>query len=199
MKTAPWRGVLALAALLVPGRSLDAADIELAPFVGAQFGSFSPVSGQSSIGSGLDYGATANVAIAPSWRVELLYSRQDTSLSGGGPFQRATLTIQRYMAGIQEEKIEDWGRLFGVFLMGLTRFAPGFDGYDADERFTLGLSLGAKFSLSDRLGLRTEARGFFVTLASGGGILCSNGTCLVRYSASGLYQGDVTAAVVMTF
>lgn len=198
MKAVPWRGVLALAALLVPARSLDAADVELAPFVGAQFGSFSPVSGQSSIGSGLDYGATANIGIAPSWRIELLYARQDTSVSGG-PAGGASLSIERYMAGIQEEKIEDWGRLFGVFLMGLTRFAPGFDGYDADERFTLGLSLGAKFSLSERLGVRTEARGFFVTLASGGGILCRNGACLFSYSASGLFQGDLTAAVVMTF
>ena len=103
------------------------------------------------------------------------------------------------MVGIQEKKGEGRARFFGVFLVGLSRFAPGFVGYDPDERFTLGASLGVKTLLSRRFGVRGEARGFFAIDESAGGIVCSNGACLFRYGASGLWQGDVTAAVYMAF
>ncbi|HET7294349.1 MAG TPA: hypothetical protein VFM88_18135 [Vicinamibacteria bacterium] len=183
---------LALAALLAAGRDAHAAEIEFAPFVGFQFDA------SSSLGSGLDYGATLDVPVAPTFAVELLYSRQEAELLGG-PGRAVEVSVERYLAGLVEEQTHDWGRFFGVFLLGLTRFAPGLDGYDADERFTLGLSLGAKLALSERFGLRGEARGFYVIASSGGGLLCRDGACLVTYSASGFAQGDVTAAVIVTF
>ena len=198
-----WRcSLLALASLHLPAPGAHAMDVEVAPFVGAQFGGWfdSAATGRTTtLGSGLVYGATVDVPVAQGWLVELMYSRQETELSGGRTASAFDLSVERYMAGIQEEKVLDWGRFFGVFLVGLTRFAPGLGGFDVDERFTLGLSLGLKASLSKRLGLRGEARGFFVAVESGGGILCSNGSCLFRYSASGLWQGDVTAAVVIAF
>ena len=86
----------------------------------------------------------------------------------------------------------------GVFLLGLTRFAPGFSGYGADELFTLGLSLGLKVPVSDRLSVRGEARGFFMTTYSAGGIFCRNGACLFSYNASGVWQGDVSASLVIS-
>jgi hypothetical protein len=127
-----------------------------------------------------------------------LYSRAETEASRGSGADRLDLRVERYLAGIREEKGEGRARFFGVFLVGLTRFVPGLRGYDADEAFTLGLSLGVKGSLSKRFGLRGEARGFFVSVESGGGTVCS-GSCLLRYSASGLWQGDVTGAVVVRF
>jgi hypothetical protein len=137
--------------------------------------------------------------LSASWSVELLYSRHETELSSPHAPARLDLKIERYMAGIQEAKGDPSARFFGVFLMGVTRFAPGFSGYDSDERFTLGLSLGIKSSLSRHLGLRAEGRGFFVIVESGGGTICSNGTCLFRFNASGLWQGDLSAAVVLAF
>lgn len=185
-------GLLALLPFLVFAREAYAGEIELAPFVGFQFDA------SSVIGSGLDYGATLDVPIAPTFAIEFMYSRQEADLRGG-PGRGTELSLQRYLAGLVEEQAHDWGRFFGVFLIGLTRFSPGLDGFDPDERFTLGLSLGAKLSLSDRLGLRGDARGFFVVTSSGGGLLCSNGSCLVTYSASGLWQGDVTASLFVSF
>ena len=203
MRAVPWQGsCLALTALLCCVRGAAAEDIEVAPFVGVQYGGWfdSAASGRAvSLGTGLLYGGTVDIPLIPNWRAELLYSRQETELTAGSGGPAFGLTVERYMAGIQEEKVADWGRFFGVFLVGLTRFSPGLGGYDADERFTLGLSLGVKTSLSERFGLRGEARGFFVSVESGGGIACSNGLCLFRYSASGLWQGDVTAAVVIMF
>ena len=65
-------------------------------------------------------------------------------------------------------------------------------------RFTLGLSLGLKRALSNRFGFRAEARGFFVSVDSGGGVIC-RGSCLFVFRGSGLWQGDLTAGVTMAF
>ena len=192
---------LTLAALLLSTREVQADRVEVAPFVGVQnAGSVeSPSSGASvPIGSDLDFGGTVDVPFDPSWRIEALYSRQQTQLAGGTA-GRFDLAVERYMAGIQEQKGEGATRFFGVFLLGLTRFAPGVAGYGADERFTLGLSLGLKTYLSNRFGFRVEARGFFVAVESGAGAVCNNGSCLFRYRASGLWQGDVSAGVLVAF
>lgn len=194
-----------LTALLLAARGVSAEEweppplVELAPFGGFQFGgAFEAAdSGREfSLGTGFVYGGTANIAVYPNWRVELLYSRQETELSSRG--EGFGLKVERYMAGIQEEK-GDRVRFFGDFLLGLTRFAPGLDGYDADELFTLGLGLGLKTMLSPRVGLRAEARGFFAVVESGGGLVCRNGACLFRFQASGLWQGDVSAGVLVGF
>jgi hypothetical protein len=202
MKASPGRrSFVALALVLLLARGARAGDLEFAPFAGLQYaGSVATTTGRgASIGSGLAYGATLDVALNPQWQVELLYSRQETSLSSSGESSPFDLKVERYMAGIQEDKGDERTRFFGVFLLGLTRFAPGFGGYDADERFTLGLTLGLKHYLSDRFGVRAEARGFFAAVDSGGGTVCRNGNCLFVYSASGLWQGDVSAAVLIRF
>jgi len=192
--------LLGLAVLLAPGAPARGSDVEIAPFVGAQHaGSYggSSTGVTLSSGVGLDFGGTVDLEVAPGWRVELLYSRQEAELaSGGGP--RLDLDLERYMAGIVEEKGDDRTRFFGVFLLGLTRFGPGWTGRDADARFTLGLSLGLKRALSGRFGLRMEARGFFVVTEGQAGGVC-NGSCVFVYRGSGNWQGDVSAGILMAF
>jgi hypothetical protein len=193
---------LVVAALAFPARGAGAEGVEIAPFVGVQnAGSVeSPSTGASvAIGSDLDFGGTVDVPVAPSWRIEALYSRQQSQVASGGTEPPFDLAVERYMAGIQEQAGEGSTRFFGVFLLGLTRFVPGATGYGADERFTLGLSLGLKTYLSRRFGFRVEARGFFVAVEGGAGAVCSNGSCLFRYRASGLWQGDLTGGVVVAF
>jgi Outer membrane protein beta-barrel domain len=203
VKAYPGPGSLvALATLLLSARGTGAGDIELAPFAGVQYGGsfYSTYYGRSfSPATSPHFGATMDIEVAPSWRVELFYSRQTTELASGSVPPRLDLKLERYMAGIEQEKAVERARIFGVFLLGVTRFAPGFGGYNSDERFTLGLSLGVKSDLSGRIGLRAEARGFFVIVESGGGTVCVNGSCLFRFQASGLWQGDVSAAVFVRF
>jgi hypothetical protein len=191
-----WTAVL----LLWGAPALAGEKVELAPFGGLGFGgSFYSTSGrQAYIGAALAYGATLNLAIADNWRVEALYSRQPTDVTqGGGP--GFDLTVERYMFGIVEEKGEEPTRFFGSFLLGATRFNPGFGGYHSDVRFTGALTLGLKQYFSRRIGFRAEARGFFVVVESGAGALCSNGACIFAYSGSGLWQGDVTAGITIGF
>jgi hypothetical protein len=188
--------VLALCACSVPAIGRE---VQVAPFFGLQYGgSFGSVSGGAySVGAGLAYGGTVDVDLGESWGLELMYSRQETELSRGSA-PRFDLTVERYMAGVREEKGEGPWRLVGVFLVGATRFAPGFSGFGSDTRFTASLGLGGKFFLSKRFGLRAEARGYYVVVSSGGAALCS-GSCVFFYSSSGIWQGDVTAGVILAF
>jgi hypothetical protein len=181
------------AAQAPPGPSPKA--VELAPFAGFQFGgSFTSAAGQPvTLGAGLDYGATLDVHLPDSsWSLEALYSRQGTNLGG---FEA---TVERIMGGVVEEKGDGPTSFFGVALLGATRFVPGPSGYRSLARFTIGLGLGVKYRFSDHFGLRAEGRGYLVTSETGGGIFCSGG-CLFTFNASGLWQGDLSAGVVLAF
>ena len=196
------RAALLVALTALPGVRAEAGDIELQPFVGLQFGgSFaSPAGVPFSFDESADYGATLDVAVAPTWRLELLYSRQKTKLeppAGGPTFPQ---TVERYMVGIQEEPETDGPfSFFGVALLGATRLVPGLTGTDSELRFAAGLSLGTKVPAGSRIGLRLEARGFYTVVDSGGAVYCTNGTCLFRFNGSGIWQGDITAGVVLRF
>lgn len=175
--------------------------VEVSPFAGVQFGGSvdSTVNGRRvDFGTGLAYGATVDIAVLPGWRLELLYSRQETELDSRGDVERVQIGIERYLAGIQEEQGDGRTRFFGVFLLGATRFAPGLRGYDSDVRFTAAAGLGIKHFVTPRLGLRAEARGFFVDVNSGAGLVCAGG-CLFVFNGSGLWQGDVTGGITVGF
>jgi len=191
---------LALAALGVPA---PAQSVQVAPFAGYQFGgAFSSDTYQSgfNVESGLSYGGTLDIAISKGWRVELLYSRQETELVPSGPAPRFDLTVERYLVGIQEEKgVDDRTRPFGVFLLGATRFVPGLPGYSSSTRFTVGLALGFKTFPSKSFGFRVEGRGFFTPVEAGASIICLDGACLFGASGNGFWQGEVSAGVVFAF
>jgi hypothetical protein len=192
-------GVLAAALLAVPA---GADEVQVSPFGGVQFGgSFdSPVYGVPfELDESATLGVTVDVPIDPRWRVEFLFSRQSTELQARGQGRpRLPQVVERYMAGIVEEPERDGPlKFFGVGLLGATRLAPGLAGADSDWRFALGLSLGLKVLPTPRLGFRFEARGFCTIVEAGSAFYCTGGTCLFRFSGSGIWQGDITAGLVL--
>jgi hypothetical protein len=147
----------------------------------------------------LAYGGAVSFPVSGSWRCELLYSRQPTRVEGGArpPFDVA---IERYFAGIQEEKRQgDRVLWFGTLWLGATRFAPGLAGFDSEVRFGGGVGLGAKIFLARNVGLRLEGRALYTLVGGGGGVLCASGNCLFVFSGSGLWQGDVGAGLILAF
>jgi hypothetical protein len=188
--------LLPLALPLLSHAHARAGEVQLAPFAGVQYGgSLVTASGRTvGIDVGLQYGATLDVAVARSWSVELLFARQQTELASA-PW--LGLAVERYMAGAREEKEVGRGRFMGVALVGLTRVLP--DGLGADERFTVALGLGMRWPLTKRLGVRADARGYYAVVSSGGGSACVNGSCLLLFGSSGVWQGDLTAGLVWTF
>jgi len=188
--------LLPLACILLAAGSARAGDVEVAPFFGLQYGGslVAPAGHKVAIDVGPQYGATLDVAITQRWSIELLYARQETE---GASTLRIGLAVERYMAGVGEEKQLGRGRFLGVALLGLTRVVP--DGLGADERFTVALGLGLGWPLTPRLGLRVDARGYYAFVSSGGGTACVNGSCLLVFGSSGVWQGDITAGLSWTF
>lgn len=196
--TSPPAGplLLPLAVILLAAAGARAGDVELAPFFGLQYGgSLVAPSGRTvAIDVGPQYGATLDVGFAQGWSIELLYARQETEAA---TTPRIGLSVERYLAGVRQEKDVGRGRFLGVALLGLTRVVP--NGLGADERFTVALGLGLRWPLTRHLGLRADARGYYAMVSSGGGTACVNGSCLLVFGSSGVWQGDITAGLTWTF
>ena len=195
----------AFAVLVFSCTRLEAQTVQVSPFGSFAFGGAlsSPVfESVYSIGSSFAYGGTVDIAIAKSWRVELLYSRQMTDLaaSHGGSGPRFDLAVERYMVGIEEEKGEEGGktRPFGVFLLGATRLVPE-EQFGSNTQFTLGLALGVKLLPSKNFGFRFEGRGFFTPVNTNATLVCNGGTCLFGANGSGLFQGDLSVGLIIAF
>jgi opacity protein-like surface antigen len=193
--------VSTLALVLLAAADARAQKVQITPFAGWAFGGSvrdAALDTTRSFDASLAYGGSISVPIAEAWRFELLYSRQETKL-GGGVEPSYDLTIERYLAGFQEEKGEGKARWFGTVWLGATRFVPGLSGFDSDTRFGGGFGLGVKAFLAKNVGLRFEARALYTLVSSSGGVLCTNGTCLFAFSGSGLWQGDVSGGLILAF
>ena len=203
----PGQGV-AIAALFalagtLAGASADAQPVQITPFAAYAFGgSVRDVAlGEGrSFEAALAYGGAVSFPVNENWRFEVLYSRQPTKLEGGlGP--SFDVTIERYLAGFQEEKGEPGARVrwFGSVWLGATRFVPGLGGFDSETKFGGGVGLGVKTFFAKNVGLRFEVRGLWTLVSGEGGMACVNGECLFLFSGSGLWQGDVSAGLILAF
>jgi opacity protein-like surface antigen len=198
---------IALGALLtlagaLAGASARAQSVQITPFAGYAFGGSvrdAVLDQKRSFEPALAYGGAVSFPVSESWRFELLYSRQPTKLEGGlGP--SFDVTIERYLAGFQEEKGEGGPvRWFGSVWLGATRFVPGLGGFDSETKFGGGVGLGVKTFLAKNVGLRFEVRGLWTLVSGEGGMACVNGECLFLFSGSGLWQGDVSAGLILAF
>jgi hypothetical protein len=194
-----WSSACLVAALLA-GADVHAQTVEVTAFGGYGFGGslLSPVLDREvPIEGGVVYGGIADVTITPRWQFEALYSRQESRIEGASPGVHLGLDVERYMAGVREHEV--WGRvrLFGTFLVGATRFVPS--GFESETWFTLGIGLGVTAPLGTRIGLRVEARGFYIPVNISGTVICVDGRCLFGYSGSGLFQGDVSGGITFAF
>jgi opacity protein-like surface antigen len=188
-------------ALLLGAAPARAQSVQITPFVGYAFGGSvrdTVLDESRSFDAALAYGGTLSFPISQGWRFELLYSRQETKLANGlGP--SFDVTIERYLGGFQEEKGDEKVRWFGTVWFGATRFIPGLGGFDSETKFGAGVGLGVKTFPVKNVGLRLEARGFYTLVKGEGGAFCANGTCLFAFSGTGLWQGDVSAGLILAF
>jgi opacity protein-like surface antigen len=194
---------LALVATLLLGAAhADAQSVQLTPFVGWAYGGSvwdSVHENDYSFDASLAYGGSLSFKISESWRFEALYSRQATELSGEGLSASFDVTVERYLAGFQEEKGEGTTRWFGSVWLGATRFVPGRGDVGSETKFSAAVGLGVKAFPVKNVGLRLEARGFYTLVKGEGGAFCANGSCLFAFSGTGMWQGDVSAGLILAF
>ncbi len=180
--------------------AVGAQTAEVAAFGGIGFGGSltSPASGGSiDIEVGPVFGGAFSTPLSSTWRFEGLFSRQESRVAGERSGTHVHVAQERYLAGFQEEVPWGKGRAFGTFLIGATRSVPA--GADDEWWFTIGLGLGFKTRLTERVGFRFEARGYYTPVTAGGVTVCAAGGCFFRYTGSGVFQGDVTAGVFFGF
>ena len=192
------------ALVLFPAARASAQAPQISGFAGYQFGGgfSSPVSGRPfDLGSGLAWGGALDIPINKTWRLEGLYSRQDTEITGAGlPGFNPSVRVERYMLGFEEEQHpSERLRPFGVILLGATRFVPKDSLYDPETHFAAVLGLGFKYYASQHVGFRFEGRASYTVVDAAGGAICGNGTCLLAFNGSGVWQGDVSGGLFLGF
>lgn len=195
---------LILGVLLPPGLS-SATEVEFTPFVGYQFGGgFDTREGDLTVDPSANLGVVLSLRTRHDGLVELLYSRQATTLAAEGFPQLGDLfdlTVEYFhFGGIWETRPGRTRPILGLSLGG-TRLSPEGSGIEDEWAFSAGISGGVKHFFTDRLALRFEGRGLLSFFDSDGAIFCGfpPGQCGISVSASSFLQVDVLAGLTFRF
>jgi hypothetical protein len=179
--------------------------IEISPFGGYRLGwSVAEIGGApvTRDDGGVSFGVVADIPFGPphdGYRFELLVSRESAMVTARpsvlDPPVRAHVTVDQIMIGAMQELDDAPARPFVSGLIGVTRYAaPG----EADVRFAVGLAGGGKFFANPHLGLRLDGRVFMTIISVSGGAACAGG-CVVAFNANPVFQGEVTAGLIVVF
>jgi hypothetical protein len=180
-------------------------NVELVPFIGYRTGG--SLSGHVEntvrdfgIKNATSYGGVIDVSLHQgNFKIEGLYSRQTTEIESAGLLvpNGLNLSVEYLQAGILQESGSERGRFYISVLLGATRFNPV--GYDSETKFSTSIGGGLKLFPTTHVGLRFDARAFLTFVNTDVGGVCANGTCLLSFSGSHLWQGDFTAGLILAF
>lgn len=194
--------VLALAIVMVLAIPANAQKIELTPFVGYEtrakiyYGS-----GYLRIGDGMNYGGALNIGLGGGRFAELSYSHMASDLYIDGSLGRedlCDLTVDYYSIGALQEMMPGAKATpYGLFSLGWVNYRPTSGDYISENKMHVSLAGGVKIKISERIGIRLQARllmplyyaGTYFTVGSGG----------AGYGiAGGIHgvQGDFTGGLV---
>ena len=193
--------LLAVAAFLSAAAETRAQTVELTAFGGLSFGGeliATPGYESVPLQAGPLYGGTFNVEFLPNWRLEALVMRQESKVRGPVNGTYVDVNVDRYMGGVQQqERLSGRFDIFGEFLLGATRYQP--EGYESELWFTLGVAAGVKTYVVRNVGFRFEARGYYTPVVISGAAICGGYGCVIGYTGTGTFQGDLSAGVVFGF
>ena len=200
----PHRPAFAAAAaltVLLAATPAYAQRAELALFGGLSFGGellATPGYESVPLQAGPLYGAAFNVEFMPRWRFEALVMREASKVRGRPPGGSVGVDVDRFLAGVHaQEPLSARSDVFGEFMLGATRYLPR--GYDSELWFTLGIAAGVKTYVTRNIGFRFEARGYYTPVVISGATICGGYGCIIGYTGTGTFQGDVTAGVIIGF
>ena len=203
--------ILVLMAAVALAAPAAAAGLEVTPFAGytgggdftnTATGKIISFSDTSSYGIMLDFKQAVDQQGGSPW-IEVYVSRQQTKLRtdqtlfSGGP--SLDIDVEYYHIGGTYGQAEGKIQPFAVGTFGATHFVPQQSGYESDTKLSLSLGGGVKMYLTERVGIRLDARWFGTLFNGSGGIYCSNGACLVTVQGDVLSQFTVNAGVILAF
>jgi hypothetical protein len=162
-------------------------------------------SGDLDIGNSASWGFAVDIDLHQEGQVELLYTRQDSYLEfltypGGIQRWKGDLAVEYYqIGGLYRRPVESIEPYF-LLTLGATRFAPKEKQFPDEWKFSVIMGLGAKVWVSDRVGLRFQARMLMPMLWSSAGFWCGTGGCGIGYGGgSAMLQGDLGVGLTFRF
>lgn len=199
-RIARW-GAPAILAILLAAPPAVCQTVEVGAFGGLSFGGeliATPGYESAPLQAGLLYGGTVNVEFIPRWRFEALVMRQETKVRGPAYGAYVDVNVDRYLGGVQsQEPLSRRFDVFGEVMLGATRYTPR--GYESELWFTLGAAAGVKGYLAPHIGVRLEARGYYTPVVISGVGVCGGYGCIIGYTGTGTFQGDLAAGMFIAF
>jgi len=197
----------ALPLLLAAAPLAAQAGLEITPTVGYRFGgTVESDAGLFAANSNVAWGGTIGYRVKPDGLVELVYSRQSTSITFD-PDTSGKVTIgDAAIEYIQLGGALEFGhnpntKPYFAMTVGGTHFAPQNSGLGSDWRFSFGFALGMKTYLSQHVGLRAQARLWMSTLSSDTQFWCTlPGGCVI-HASNGVFftQGELSGGMIFLF
>ncbi|MCF6361208.1 MAG: porin family protein [Cyclobacteriaceae bacterium] len=158
------------------------------------------------IDGGGNFGVGISKVLPTGMAIELGYSNFQSTLKQDGGIidivKPQDITVEYYQLGVLKPLME--GETFipyGLFSLGASRFAPKEENED-HWRFAINAGLGMKYFLSDKVGIRIQARLLMPLYFQGAGFGCSIGTggsgCGTGIGmGSEIIQADFTGGIVL--
>jgi hypothetical protein len=180
------------------------AQVEIFGFGGYEVASDVTVTqGELNVYSNPNYGASISFEVDRGLQAELLWIGQETTMDlkqfNGITKPLFDIGINYFHIGaIYEFKQNSKQKAFPFtsFSLGATWFDPVGTNYDDEWRFSIALGGGGKFYLSDRVGLRLQARLLLPLNFSSVGMWCGSGGCSATVGSWVTFlQADFTGGI----
>ena len=189
-----------------PDESVSSMRWEVTPFVGYRMGGDFDVNapGGGDLENHGSFGLAVNLFIDETASYELFYSRQETSFESSSPIAPFDLDIEYLHLGgtlvLSDELPVEPYMVGGV---GLTRLSPKTGNGSEDTRASLSLGAGVKMPITQRFGVRLEARGFVTFVNSDSAFFCASGSfggvCSIQAKTDALFQYELMAGATFRF
>ncbi|MCZ6678224.1 MAG: outer membrane beta-barrel protein [Candidatus Poribacteria bacterium] len=185
--------------------SMSQGRVEITPFTGYQTGGELD---DATTGATLELKETSNFGFILGFgkegsgtQTEIFFSRQETELEGSGAFSSASLfamDVDYYHIG-GSVVVNERNNLkpFIAASLGATHFNPEASGVSSETDFSFGIGGGVKYFVSDRIGLRAEARALGTLIERDSAAFCAGGTCLVVGSSDVLWQFNAILGLII--
>lgn len=137
----------------------------------------------------------------PGTQLELLYTRQDTDLTFKSALRKETLgkiaSEYWHIGGVYTRFAKGDIYPFTSFTLGTTRYILKDSSADDTWKFSVTLGLGVKAYVSERIGIRAQARLPWTFLNTGAGLGIGTGGVSVGVGGSGIVGIDLSGGLFL--
>lgn len=148
-----------------------------------------------------NYGLRGGISPSDEMVVEFEWNHTDTRLHGYDvltqEYYEVDVAMNYYLLGFNMQKSEGPAIPYGLFNIGVLN-VQGQQISFSENWFTVGLGGGLKYYISDRIGIRLQARLLLPMQFAGIGFGCGGGGCSSGVSTyTNTIQGDFTGGIIL--